>query len=62
MTDHENPLPLHRVANLQLKKAAIIMDLPRDYRRIFSEPIRVMITSFPIIMDDGSIQVFGVIF
>ena len=56
---HQNEtIPLHEIAKLQLRKAGKILNLSEDYIRIFSEPIRTLITNFPVTMDDGRIEIF----
>jgi len=49
---------LSEIATMQLRKAAEIMEIEEDYIKIFSEPIRIMITTFPITMDNGRVQTF----
>ena len=49
---------LSETAIIQLRKAAEIMEIEEDYIKIFSEPIRVMITTFPVTMDNGHIKTF----
>jgi len=49
---------LSEITTIQLMKAAEIVGLEEDYIKIFSEPVRIMITTFPIKMDNGRIQTF----
>lgn len=48
----------YEVAVSQLKKAAKIMNLEKDYFEILKKPARVLTVNFPVNMDDGSIKVF----
>lgn len=50
--------PLHQVAQEQLRKAAVIMGLDDDFTKVLAEPERIMITNFPVTMDDGRVKMF----
>ena len=50
-----NPLD---VAIEQLNRAAKILDMNKNMLKILSKPMRVMITNFPVRMDDGNMEMF----
>ena len=49
---------LYAVAIQQLRKAADIMHLEEDYFKFLKEPVRIMMTTFPVQMDNGKIEMF----
>ncbi|RXZ79799.1 Glu/Leu/Phe/Val dehydrogenase [Paenibacillaceae bacterium] len=54
-TETLNP---YEIAQKQIESAASLLNLPRHLIEILKKPKRVLSVSFPVKMDDGSVQVF----
>ncbi len=49
---------LHQTAVLQFQEAADLIDLEGRYRAIFSQPEVELIVNFPVLLDDGTWEIF----
>ncbi|NNE96380.1 MAG: Glu/Leu/Phe/Val dehydrogenase [Acidimicrobiales bacterium] len=49
---------LHEAANRQFQRAADLIDLNPEYRKILSEPENEVIVNFPVRMDSGDLRLF----
>lgn len=49
---------LYEMAVEQFNKAASLMDLEPDLAEVLRRPKRALIVEFPVLMDDGHIEVF----
>lgn len=49
---------IYETAQLQLEKAATVLNLPPGVHSILREPMRELHVSFPVVMDNGSLRVF----
>lgn len=55
MSESLNP---YEIAQRQMESAAEMLQLDRGVREILKRPMRVLTVTFPVRMDDGSVQVF----